>query len=125
MPISSAYRSRNHSTVRAMPVGQRDLGLPSERLPACVMSGRRCCGSSVGSGRYCTARVLSTRPWMRSASSAHGDLVRVADVDRSGHLVRGVHHPDQCLHGVVDVAERPGLLTGAVDRQRLAGRAPA
>ena len=50
---------------------------------------------------------------------AHRDLVGVADVDGTGLVA--VEQGQQARDLVVDVAEAPGLLTVAVDRQGFAG----
>ena len=49
-----------------------------------------------------------------------GDLVRVAEIDRSGDLVGRGHQPQQPFDEVVDEAERARLAAAAVDRDRLA-----
>ena len=51
---------------------------------------------------------------------AHGELLRVTDVDGTGEIVRGIHGSDHRLDQIVDIAEAPGLLTVAVDRDVLA-----
>jgi len=50
----------------------------------------------------------------------HGQLDGVADVCRSCAVGSGER--DQCVDGVIDVAQRAGLLTAAGHRDRLAGQ---
>ena len=51
---------------------------------------------------------------------AHAELVRIADVDRTGEVVCGFHQSYQPVDLVVYIAERARLATIAIDRNGFA-----
>src|SRR5206468_3253801 len=51
----------------------------------------------------------------------HGAFVRIADVHGAGELVVRVHQPQEGVHRVAYVAERAGLASLAVHRDRAVG----
>jgi len=52
----------------------------------------------------------------------HGKLGRVSDVDGARKFRGGIHHADEAVDEVVDIAERAGLQTVAVDGDVLAAK---
>ena len=82
------------------------------------MSGRRCFGSSVGSGSNTRSLTLPGDLEHELGELEHGELVRVADVHRAD--VVGLEQRAQPLDLVAHEAERTGLLAVAVDGERLA-----
>src|SRR6202044_560839 len=46
---------------------------------------------------------------------ADGELVGIADVDRTGHIRRGLHHPNKRLDEIVDITKRARLRPFPVD----------
>ena len=48
----------------------------------------------------------------------NGEFVRVAQVDRTCHCVRGVHEPDKSLNHIIDVTERSALVPLAINSDR-------
>ena len=70
-------------------------------------------------------RAVPVSALTRSASSAIGDLLGVADVEHLRRRRRLVHQLDQGADHVADVAEAAGLRAVAVDGDRLRPPAPA
>ena len=105
--------------VRSSPSSIGTSGLHPSVVSASVVSGRRTAGSSTGRSMWTTAtRTGQLDDPAREVE--HGQLVRVADVDRPGLVAAGQgEHPG---HEVVDVADRPGLHAVAGHRHRLAAQ---
>jgi hypothetical protein len=72
------------------------------------MSGRRCLGFRSGQ--------LDDK----FSEFTNREFVRVADVDRTRHVVGRRHHAEHRVDQIVDIAERTGLTAIAVDRDLLA-----
>ena len=102
------------------PCVQRDRGLPAEQRP-----GPGDVGLALGRIvlRQRPAHELRGRAGHRQhllGQLQDGELARVAEVDRPGHVVGRGHHPQKPRDQVVGIAEAAGLAAVAVDGDRLA-----
>ena len=83
------------------------------------MSGRRCCGSSVGSASWTISEREPGHLDDRLGQLEQRELVRVADVHRQ--VLAGLRQRDHAGDQVLDVTERAGLAAVAEHRDRPVG----
>ena len=122
LTLHAAGPRRKYSTVRRSPSSSVTRGSQPSTARAFEMSGRRCLGSSSGSGRNTMRRLLPVSARMCSANSQNGHFARIAQVHRVAFV--GEHQPVQAVHQVAHVAEAAGLRAVAENRHRLARAAP-
>ena len=91
------------------------MGRQSKILPARAISGLRWAGSSIGNGWKLSGGFGPGHGDDLFRQFLDGEFAGIADVDRTGNIVAGIHQADHAFDQIAHVTEGPGLFAVAED----------